>query len=82
MGQDTSVVLSLWSKVIHHLRSHGAETLTRLYFIFPWTFHSLDVWANKELHSITFLPPVRKTQDTAFERTSVSSVEVADDSVA
>lgn len=42
------MVLSLWSKIIHCLMSHGVETLTRLFFIFPWAFQSLDIWANKE----------------------------------
>lgn len=75
------MVLSLWSKIIHFLMSHGVETLTRLFFIFPWTFQSLDIWANKELYSITFLPHFERLKITIFEGTSVSPVEVADDSV-
>lgn len=56
----SSVVLSLWSKIIHCLMSHGVETLTRLFFMFPWAFQSLDIWTNKKLYSIIFLPPLER----------------------
>lgn len=86
-----SLEYSLWGGVSGGGHQRGAEPMEQgysllnipwswdidkiIFFIFPWTFHSLDIWADKEIYSITFLPPVTKT---VFEGTSVSPVKAAD----